>query len=85
MILMTRVRAAALLGVGPDAGVEDVKNAFRKYARRHHPDLGGDRRRFDDAVKARDVLLRSAAAPGRQRVFIKHEPWWRQLIGRRSR
>jgi hypothetical protein len=81
---MTPVHAAALLGVEPGACVEDVKNAFRQYARRHHPDHGGDRERFDAVVAARDVLLLSAAASGRQRVFLKHEPWWRQLTTRRS-
>ena len=83
---MTRLHAAALLGVEPDANVEDVKNAFRQYARTHHPDHGGDRKRFDDAL---DGSCRCCCGPlrrqRRQRVFIKHESWWRQLRARRSR
>jgi curved DNA-binding protein CbpA len=80
---MTRSRAAALLGVEPDADADDVKSAFREYARTHHPDRGGDSEQFDDAVAARDVLLRASARPARQRVFRKRQPWWRQLRTRR--
>ena len=81
---MTRFHAATLLGVEPDAHADEVKHAFRQYARTHHPDHGGDPRRFDDVLTAREVLLQSPAG-GRPRAFVKHEPWWRQFRVRRSR
>jgi hypothetical protein len=31
-----------LLGVGPDAGLDELKRAWRKKSRRYHPDLAGD-------------------------------------------
>jgi hypothetical protein len=68
----------AVLGVGPDATLEEVRVARRRLARRAHPDHGGDEARmqeinlaFDQAVKA---ILRPPApaprpAPARQRAY----------------
>jgi curved DNA-binding protein CbpA len=44
------------LGVGPDASQSELKAAHRAGARRHHPDLGGDRADFDPVQRAYDVL-----------------------------
>lgn len=44
-----------VLGVTiPNPGVLDVEEAFRKLARIHHPDTGGDTSRFQELVSARD-------------------------------
>jgi hypothetical protein len=58
----------AVLGVSPDATLEEVRVARRRLARAAHPDHGGDEARmreinhaFDQAVKA--ILRPAAAAP----------------------
>ncbi|MDQ3034451.1 MAG: DnaJ domain-containing protein [Myxococcota bacterium] len=42
-----------LLGVARDAGVDDIKRAFRTFARRYHPDrhAGGDAEKIDRATR----------------------------------
>lgn len=54
---MTREQAAGLLGVPPDAAPDQVRQAWRTWARLAHPDLGGDAAYFDRVRSARDVLL----------------------------
>lgn len=44
------------LGVSRDATPEDVKKAFRKLARTHHPDAGGDETKFKEINEAYEVL-----------------------------
>jgi len=47
----------AVLGVPRDASDKDVTKAFRKLARKHHPDAsGGDEERFKEIQAAYDVL-----------------------------
>jgi molecular chaperone DnaJ len=45
-----------VLGVAPDAPPEDLKRAYRRLAREHHPDAGGDEARFKEIAHAYDVL-----------------------------
>jgi curved DNA-binding protein len=45
-----------LLGVQADASAEEIKQAFKKLARKHHPDVGGDEAAFKDISNAYDVL-----------------------------
>lgn len=44
------------LGVDPDATPDQIKAAHRRAARKHHPDVGGDRAEFDRIQKAFVVL-----------------------------
>jgi hypothetical protein len=52
---MDRRQAATLLGVAPDAPLREVRSAFRRLVRRHHPDLAGgdgdDARRLTEAYR----------------------------------
>jgi curved DNA-binding protein len=45
-----------VLGVKDTASTEEIKKAFKKLARKHHPDAGGDEARFKDISAAYDVL-----------------------------
>lgn len=54
---MNRLQASALLGVAADADADQVRSAWRIWARVSHPDAGGDAAHFRDLVKARDVML----------------------------
>lgn len=44
------------LGVAKGASAEEIKKAYRKLAREHHPDQGGDEARFKEIQGAYDVL-----------------------------
>ncbi|HKS68103.1 MAG TPA: DnaJ domain-containing protein [Candidatus Acidoferrales bacterium] len=52
-----RVAALRVLGLGAGASNQEIELAFRKEARRHHPDVGGDPAKFRAVVNARDFLL----------------------------
>lgn len=55
--------ALKLLGVPPGSSDRAIESAFRKFARRHHPDVGGDADKFRAVLAARNFLLgREAAA-----------------------
>lgn len=44
------------LGVQRNAGVDDIKKAYRNLAREHHPDKGGDPEKFKEIQEAHEVL-----------------------------
>lgn len=46
-----------ILDVDPNASDDEIKKAYRKHARRHHPDVGGDPDAFRQATEAREILL----------------------------
>ena len=49
----------ATLGVEPDATPDEVKRAYRKLARKYHPDLNrepGTEARFKDLAEAYEVI-----------------------------
>jgi len=52
-----RVSALRLLGLPPGSSDEEIESAFRRAARRHHPDVGGDSAKFRAIVDARNMLL----------------------------
>jgi curved DNA-binding protein len=45
-----------VLGVKQDASVDEIKKSFKKLARKHHPDAGGDEARFKEISEAYEVL-----------------------------
>jgi len=48
----------AILGISFDADAEEVKNAYRRLAKRYHPDReGGDSRKFREVQEAYTVLI----------------------------
>ncbi len=44
------------LGVSRNATADEIKKAFRKLARKHHPDAGGDEAKFKEINEAYEVL-----------------------------
>ncbi len=45
-----------ILGVGRDANPDEIKRAYRKLASQHHPDRGGDTKKFQEIQAAYDTL-----------------------------
>ncbi len=52
----------AILGVERDASTEEIKRAYRKLARKHHPDVAGEEEgaKFKNITAAHDVLSNPA-------------------------
>lgn len=48
------------LGVPRDASKSDIKHAYKRKAREHHPDRGGDKVAFQDVNAAQQLLLDDA-------------------------
>lgn len=45
-----------ILGVKRDASADEIKKAFRRLARKHHPDTGGSEDKFKELGEAYEVL-----------------------------
>ncbi len=45
-----------ILGVKKDASTDEIKKAFRRLARKHHPDAGGTEEKFKEINEAYEVL-----------------------------
>lgn len=46
----------ATLGVNKTASADEIKSAFRRLAKQHHPDLGGDQAKFQQINEAYETL-----------------------------
>jgi DnaJ domain len=57
-----------VLGIEPSASPDEVRLAFRRAARRHHPDYGGDGQRMQDLNAAWRVL----GDPARRLAYDRH-------------
>jgi len=55
----------AILGIRSDASPEEVRTAYRRLARQHHPDVGGESAAFHSLQEAYDAL----SDPARRRAY----------------
>lgn len=62
-----------VLGVGAGVAPHEVRAAFRRFARLHHPDRGGDPETFQAGLEAYERLLGlRAPSSGAEVVFHRH-------------
>src|SRR3954470_11331491 len=52
----------SVLGVGPDASLEELDKAYRAKSKKHHPDLGGDEWAFRIVARSFEILKSTAGS-----------------------
>jgi len=57
-----------LLGVKKNSTTEEIKQAYRKLALQHHPDRGGDAKKFKELSEAYEVLRN----PESRKIYDEH-------------
>lgn len=63
-----------VLGVPDGADMMVVKKAYRKLAKMHHPDLGGDEAKFKEVNEAYDAIENGKWVPVlKKRNVLRHE------------
>ncbi|MFO0576123.1 MAG: J domain-containing protein [Polyangia bacterium] len=65
-----------VLGIHPNATIEEIKSAYRRCAREAHPDLQGDRERFQAVQAAYEVL---GDPEKRARFEAERRAWMREV------
>lgn len=55
---LQRQQALAELGLPPGATRQQIKQRYRKLAKKHHPDMGGDPRQMQRIVAAYEFLMK---------------------------
>src|SRR6202162_2805413 len=83
-----------ILGVPRDASDEEIKKAFRKLARRYHPDVAKDKKaaeeKFKEINEAHEVLgdpenrRKYDELGARWREGVRPPPGWDRQAGRRT-
>ncbi len=59
----------AILGVARDAGAEDIKKAFRRLARKHHPDVAKDKKAAEEKFKEINEAYEVLGDPEKRRKY----------------
>lgn len=63
--------AEDVLGVRRGASDAAVKDAYRRYVRRHHPDAGGDAHALERGIDAYRTLARRGAVASQNVTFYE--------------
>jgi curved DNA-binding protein len=67
----------AILGVSRDAPAEDIKKAFRKLARTHHPDVAKDKKAAEEKFKEINEAYEVLGDPEKRRKYDRLGEGWR--------
>ena len=77
-----------LLGVARDAGDKDVRQAYRKLAREHHPDVNGGDKASEEKFKQINEAYRVLSDPEKRQKYDKYgDDWanWEQIEATQAR
>lgn len=66
------------LGVSKDASQEDIKKAFKKLARKYHPDVAKDQPDAEERFKAVNEAYEVLGDPEKRRKYDTLGPGWQQ-------
>ena len=72
-----------VLGVGPDASLDEIRDAYHAKSKKHHPDLGGDEWAFRMVARAYEVLKTTAATPSTHDRGVAVSRMWGNGVRRR--
>ncbi len=82
---MPLAEAIALLGVPANFTDDDILAAFRREAKKAHPDVGGTAEQFRRLVEARDRLLASIGSSAPEPKMPAYAPKGVQIVYRSAR
>jgi hypothetical protein len=79
--LTVQIDPHAVLGVAPEASLQVIRDAYRKKAKQHHPDAGGEEWAFRIVARAYEILstervTQATRAEFRTRPTQPAEPAW---------
>lgn len=60
-----------ILNVKPTASVNDIKKSYKKLALKHHPDVGGDAKKFLELTESYQILIDSVKRSEFDKMFFK--------------
>jgi curved DNA-binding protein len=67
-----------VLGVPRGAGDEEIKKAFRKLARQHHPDVAKDKKSAEEKFKEVNEAYEVLSDPAKRKKYDELGPNWKQ-------
>src|SRR5262245_57350792 len=65
------------LGVPRTAGEADIKKAFRKLAREHHPDVAKDKKKAEEKFKEINEAYEVLSDPAKRKKYDELGPNWK--------
>ena len=71
----------AVLGVPRDASAEDIKKAFRKLARQHHPDKAKDKKAGEEKFKEINEAYEVLGDPANRKKYDQLGARWKEGAG----
>ena len=68
----------AVLGVAREASAEEIKKAFRKLARKHHPDVAKDKQGAEETFKEINEAHEVLSDPEKRKKYDRLGASWQE-------